>query len=202
MLHSHTAIFIQREKYHFILSFSLYWAIRLRDHSIHRNRPILWNCHTVFYKVDLPYFIHSFFHRCFIFPTVLEWIYNQMQVFHWNTILEIMSLGRRTCVTFNGRWQDPATGPPVSAFTHRMWILLSLTPPSFDSIILFTFAWEGNGNPLQYSCLENPMDTVHRVAKSWTRLSDFTFTMAIMIIIIITIINKLLLTYFGLEREK
>ena len=39
---------------------------------------------------------------------------------------------------------------------------------------------EGNGNPLQYSCLENPMDggtwwaTVHWVAKSWTRLSDFT----------------------------
>ena len=34
----------------------------------------------------------------------------------------------------------------------------------------------GNGNPLQYSCLENPMDrgawwaTVHRVAKSQTRL--------------------------------
>ena len=36
---------------------------------------------------------------------------------------------------------------------------------------------EGNGNPLQYSCLENPVDGgVHRVAKSWTRLSDFTFT--------------------------
>ena len=40
---------------------------------------------------------------------------------------------------------------------------------------------EGNGNPLQYSCLENPMDrgawwaTVHEVAKSQTRLSDFTF---------------------------
>ena len=37
---------------------------------------------------------------------------------------------------------------------------------------------EGNGKPLQYSCLENPIDrgawraTVHRVAKSWTRLSD------------------------------
>ena len=36
---------------------------------------------------------------------------------------------------------------------------------------------EGNGNPLQYSCLESPMDrgawwtTVHGVAKSWTRLS-------------------------------
>ena len=39
---------------------------------------------------------------------------------------------------------------------------------------------EGNGNPLQYSCLENPMDgeawwaIVHGVAKSRTRLSDFT----------------------------
>ena len=34
----------------------------------------------------------------------------------------------------------------------------------------------GHGNPLQYSCLENPMDrgawqaTVHRAAESWTRL--------------------------------
>ena len=41
---------------------------------------------------------------------------------------------------------------------------------------------EGNGNPLQYSCLENPMDreawraSVHGVAKSRTRLSKFTFT--------------------------
>ena len=41
---------------------------------------------------------------------------------------------------------------------------------------------EGNGNPLQYSSLENPMDggawsaTVHGVTKSRTRLSDFTFT--------------------------
>ena len=39
---------------------------------------------------------------------------------------------------------------------------------------------EGNGNSLQYSCLENPMDggvwwaTVHGVAESQTRLSDFT----------------------------
>ena len=43
---------------------------------------------------------------------------------------------------------------------------------------------EGNGNPLQYSCLENHMDrgawraTVHGVAKSRTQLSDFTHTHA------------------------
>ena len=46
-------------------------------------------------------------------------------------------------------------------------------------IILKVIIGEGNGNPLQYSCLENPMDrgahgraTVHRVAESWTRLGD------------------------------
>ena len=41
---------------------------------------------------------------------------------------------------------------------------------------------EGNGNPLQYSCLENPMDgwawwvAVHGVARSRTQLNDFIFT--------------------------
>ena len=41
---------------------------------------------------------------------------------------------------------------------------------------------EGNGTPLQYSCLENPMEggpwktAVHGVAEGRTRLSDFTFT--------------------------
>ena len=53
-------------------------------------------------------------------------------------------------------------------------------------IVLFlgsiAFHREGNGTPLQYSCLENPMDggawwaAVHGVARSRTRLSDFTFT--------------------------
>ena len=45
-----------------------------------------------------------------------------------------------------------------------------------------SYTGEGNGNPLQRSCLENPMDggawwaVVHGVAKSRTQLSDFTFT--------------------------
>ena len=43
------------------------------------------------------------------------------------------------------------------------------------------FPGEGNGNPLQYSCLENPMDrgtwqaTVHGASQSRTKLSDFTY---------------------------
>ena len=49
-------------------------------------------------------------------------------------------------------------------------------------IILLAFSGEGDGTPLQYSCLENSMDggawwaAVHGVTKSQARLSDFTFT--------------------------
>ena len=49
-------------------------------------------------------------------------------------------------------------------------------------ITLQMFSLKCNGTPLQYSCLENPMDggawwaAVHGVAEVWTRLSDFTFT--------------------------
>ena len=43
-----------------------------------------------------------------------------------------------------------------------------------------TFSGEGHGNPLQYSCLDKPMDkgawqaTVHRVMKNWTRLKQLS----------------------------
>ena len=49
-------------------------------------------------------------------------------------------------------------------------------------ILLYKPLEKLNGTPLQYSCLENPMDgrawwaAVHGVTKSWTRLSDLTFT--------------------------
>ena len=51
-----------------------------------------------------------------------------------------------------------------------------------DSISPAIHSGEGNGTPLQYSCLENPMDggawkaVVHGVAEGQTRLSDFAFT--------------------------
>ena len=54
-------------------------------------------------------------------------------------------------------------------------------PVNSNSTQLNKIIGEGNGNPLQYSCLENPMDgeawlaTVHGVTESQTRLSDFTF---------------------------
>ena len=57
-----------------------------------------------------------------------------------------------------------------------------LTTPSLFFLFLYLSCGEGNGTPLQYSCLENPMDggawwaAVHGVSRSRTRLSDFTFT--------------------------
>ena len=61
----------------------------------------------------------------------------------------------------------------------RWWrICLRCRRPGFDSWVKKT-PGEGNGNPLQYSSLKNPMDggtwwaTVHGVAKNWTQLSEF-----------------------------
>ena len=54
---------------------------------------------------------------------------------------------------------------------------------------------EGNGNPLQYPCLENPMDrgawqaTVHGVPKSRTRLSDFTFAFLLPVRIVLGVLK-------------
>ena len=56
-------------------------------------------------------------------------------------------------------------------------------PPAMEETQFRSLGWEdspreGNGYPLQYSCLENPMGrgawraTVHGDARSWTQLSD------------------------------
>ena len=67
--------------------------------------------------------------------------------------------------------------PPFSP-TVLTYLLLSI----FLYVTVVHDFGKGNGTPLQYSCLENPMDAgdwwaaVHGVTKSQTRLSDFTFT--------------------------
>ena len=66
--------------------------------------------------------------------------------------------------------------PPASFFSNIMLTILGVLP------LHIIFRGDGNGTPLQYSCLENPMDrgawwaAVHGVAKSRTRLREFTFT--------------------------
>ena len=80
-----------------------------------------------------------------------------------------------TCYTdysFPGLLKHMAASHTVSGFFLKTFFLLS-------SIVC---VGEGDGTPLQYSCLENPMDggawwaAVHGVAEGQTRLSDFTFT--------------------------
>ena len=68
----------------------------------------------------------------------------------------------------------------TSASTEIIIWLFSLVL-LIEGVILIYFG-EGNGTPLQYSCLENPMDggawkaAVHGVTEGRTRLNDFTFT--------------------------
>ena len=69
---------------------------------------------------------------------------------------------------------------PPSPSSLGVHTLFSMSVSLF--LLRYTYIGEGNGTPLQYSCLENPMDggawwaAVYGVAKSLTRLSDFTFT--------------------------
>ena len=89
-------------------------------------------------------------------------------------------------------WQEifPQAGgsgwPQVGVLPRVSFVVCGAAPPRlpfglFPRVVLIT--GEGNGNPLQCSCLENPRDgrawwaAVHGVAKSWTRLSNFTFTL-------------------------
>ena len=84
---------------------------------------------------------------------------------------------QRARLVMKGKLQAAATGQrwhPVNytACCELCWCLWALLWPGSGRS-----PGEGNGNQLQYSCLENPMDrgawrvTVHRVTKSWTQLS-------------------------------
>ena len=77
----------------------------------------------------------------------------------------------------------------ITLFCERMnkWTLANIRAegqvwPLGCSLLIPIWDYPSNGSPLQYSCLENPMDrgawwaAVHGVAKSRTRLSHFTFT--------------------------
>ena len=73
----------------------------------------------------------------------------------------------------HGIWMKEARAERVD-----VWTVLKLCIGT--SLAVHWLSGDGNGTPLQYSCLENPMDgggwwaTVHGVTKSWTRLSNFT----------------------------
>ena len=102
------------------------------------------------------------------FSTRSIWCSNSVRIFL--SVLQLASV----CVIFilynwdNSPYLYSELGVPIFKNRSNIW----------SSLISFG---EGNGTPLQYSCLESPMDrgaweaAVHGVAKSQTRLSDFTF---------------------------
>ena len=72
-------------------------------------------------------------------------------------------------------------GNPRTAFESILVVLLRKYPLPVSKLSISIMS-HSLGDFIQYSCLENPMDrgawwaAVHGVARSWTRLSDFTFT--------------------------
>ena len=76
---------------------------------------------------------------------------------------------------------DCVPAPLAETFRSHHYLLKTYAFTAKSWSVMFRTG-EGYGTPLQYSCLENPMDggawwaAVHRVAQSRTRLSNFTFT--------------------------
>ena len=80
--------------------------------------------------------------------------------------------------TESKRWIYTSVSPLVSHIQGYRYHLSKF----YIYALVYCIGGEGNGNPLQYSCLENPMDggawwaAVHGVARNQTQLSDFTLT--------------------------
>ena len=92
-------------------------------------------------------------------------------LYHW--AIREAQVGMYSCPNGYNPWLHLFLDVPVSLLSCEAlenWKLITLS------------TGEGNGTPLQYSCLENPMDrgawwaAIHGIAKSRARLSNFTFT--------------------------
>ena len=106
--------------------------------------------------------------RCKVF--YIEWINDKVSLYSTENYIQY------PVINYNGQ------NFKKNVYTYN-WITLLCTGNEHNIISQLHFNYgEGNGTPLQYSCLENPMDrgtwwpAVHGVTKSQTWLSDFTFT--------------------------
>ena len=93
------------------------------------------------------------------------------------------SEGGDICLPNTLIWREGRASPHSLASPSSPGTSLFLLPLHTPFFLGFIHGFgEGNGTQPQYSCLDNPMDggawsaAVHGVAKSRTRLSDFTFT--------------------------
>ena len=117
-----------------------------------------------------------------------SWLGSQRHI--WKNLITVCAEDFDVWCRWHFKPQIAQMRPPGSPEDHG-WILQRPYDPQPTSSsglsaiplhICATSSREGNGTPLQYSCLENPMDgeawwaTVHGVAESRTQLRNFTFT--------------------------
>ena len=89
--------------------------------------------------------------------------------------------GDPSSIPGSGRPAGEGIGHPLQYSWASLVVKLVKNPPAMQKTWVRSLGWkgspgEGNSYPLQYSALENSMDCIiHRVTKSWTRLSEFHF---------------------------
>ena len=120
---------------------------------------------------------------CFIDAKAFDCVDNKEL---WKILKEMGVSDHHTCLLRNLYTGQEASVRTLCGTTHWFKIGKGICQGYILSSYLFNLYAEyirkGNGTPLQYSCLENPMNggtwwaAVHGVTKSQTRLSDFTFT--------------------------
>ena len=106
-------------------------------------------------------------------------------LWHWECRVAILQ-----CTPFFSQHSDAVKGSSQYVCMSVISCISVLSSQSFKIVLFFNCSHqfmqglgEVSGTPLQHFCLENPMDrgagqaAVHGVAKSWTRLSNFTFTL-------------------------
>ena len=94
----------------------------------------------------------------------------------WNRVWHIAS------AKSNATYEGSSLTAHLTALSSKEYFLSGLCVEAFitPKFVNATNTQRRNGNPLQYSCLENPRDggawqaTVHGVTKSWTQLNNFT----------------------------
>ena len=131
--------------------------------------PIFWRFFVfVFYHKWVLNFVESFFCICYHMVFVFQFV---------NMCITLIYLH-----ILKNPW-IPGINPIWSwCMIFLFFFIFYFFHSFFISWKLITLRGEGNGNPLQYSCLENLMGrrawwaAVHGVTKSQTRLSNFTFT--------------------------
>ena len=128
-----------------------------------------WQCHSPS-PPSLPHTRTRAFHITNRISLAVKKVQNQIFFYSF-----YCTLVKKESSGFNLSWNS------FTRTSYFPFLNLSILTKS-NSAELRVVVGEGNGTPLQYSCLENPMDrgawwaAVHGITKSRTRLSDFTFT--------------------------